>query len=1246
MAQIVLSEAGAALGAQLLPDGIGLLGQTLGGELIGRTLGSLAGGAIDTAVFGPGLEGPRLTHLHLMESRDGAGLPRIMGRMRRGGQLIWAARFREETRERGGKGGPTVTEYGYTASFAVALCEGPVQRVGRIWANGEVMDLTGVNVRVYSGTEDQVADPLIEAVEGPGRAPAYRGTAYLVFEDLPLGPFGNRLPQISAEIHAQPPDAEGTALARHVRGVNLIPASGEFVYATDTVRIRRFPGIERPVNANTPAGVSDFEASLDQLQADLPGVDRVALTVGWFGDDLRADRCRIQPGVETRDKETTPWSWRAGGVGRGGARLVSGAAEGAPDYGGTPADRAVVQGLRALAGRGLAVTYSPFLFMDIPPGNSLPDPHGATAQSAFPWRGRIVPMPGSDVDQAIAAFLGAAEADAYRLDGDTVSYLGPPDDWGYRRFLLHQAWLARAAGGVEAFLLGSELRGLTRARTADGRYPFVDGLRRLAADVRDILGPQTAISYAADWTEYGAHRPDPDGGEVAFPLDPLWADTHVDAVGIDWYPPIGDWRDGDDHLDARAGYRAADDPAYLAYQMTGGEGYDWYYASDADRDAQRRTPIEDTAHGEHWIFRPKDLANWWSNVHHPRPGGVRAAAPTAWVPGAKPIWLMELGVPAVARGGNAPNLFYDPKSSESALPPYSSGARDDVYQRRALAASLAHFRDRPEVGQVFVWAWDGRPWPDWPGRVDLWTDGPNWQFGHWLNGRVGLVSLADAVAALCGAAGVTDVDVSALDGVVEGLALDGPMLLRRALDPLALAYGFDLVETETGLRAAPRGQGRTRHLAPAELAEPEPRRTRDGLETAPGRLVLSFADPDAAFAPGTVEARWPGGDLSNTRTLSLPLALGTATAERMAADLLAAARTGETLSCVLAPGRLDVAPGDMLVLPGGQETWRVREVRRGLAIGVEAERVTARDPARALSVPHVAPPRALPRAHPELVVVDAPHDPAAGDDPRPLVAVAADPWGGPVTARAGADASAARARCAPTRAAKLGRLAAPLAPGPVGRWDRAGVLMVHLPGAELSSLPDAAVLAGETRILVETGAGWEAVSFAEADLVAPETWRLQRLLRGLGGSDTAAAAGAATGAMCLLMDGAAVRADLSPGEIGTALVWQAGPLDPWRPLPFENRQGLPWPVAHLRRADGRLIWIRRGPDIAESWFLPERDSQGPADVAWWRHGAWSPPERVDGPGVPVPRDALGARVRAAGTDGRVGAWVSIAWPDR
>jgi hypothetical protein len=187
-------------------------------------------------------------------------------------------------------------------------------------------------------------------------------------------------------------------------------------------------------------------------------------------------------------------------------------------------------------------------------------------------------------------------------------------------------------------------------------FPAVEALRDLAADCRTMLGSETAIGYAADWSEYFGHQPGDGSGDVFFHLDPLWADDAIDFVGIDFYPPLADWRDGDapDHWD-----------------IASGEGFDWFYASPEDRAAKVRTPITDGAHGEPWVFRPKDLVGWWSNAHHDRPGGVRSETPTAWVPRSRPIRLIEFGCPAVDKGANAPNLFIDPKSSESALPPFS-----------------------------------------------------------------------------------------------------------------------------------------------------------------------------------------------------------------------------------------------------------------------------------------------------------------------------------------------------------------------------------------------------------------------------------------------------------------------------------------------------------------------------------------------------------------------------------------------
>jgi hypothetical protein len=165
-------------------------------------------------------------------------------------------------------------------------------------------------------------------------------------------------------------------------------------------------------------------------------------------------------------------------------------------------------------------------------------------------------------------------------------------------------------------------------------------------------------------------------------------------VGIDWYPPISNWRDGT-HLDA-AEARSVYDRDYLADCLASGEASDWYYADAADRAAQMRSPITDGAYGKPWVFRPKDLVAWWSNAHVERVGGFETAA-SPWVPQSKPIWLTEVGIPAVDKGTNGPNVFPDPKSSESAYPPHSVGVREDLMQVRGLEALLGRF-DPAEEG--------------------------------------------------------------------------------------------------------------------------------------------------------------------------------------------------------------------------------------------------------------------------------------------------------------------------------------------------------------------------------------------------------------------------------------------------------------------------------------------------------------------------------------------------------------------
>ena len=150
------------------------------------------------------------------------------------------------------------------------------------------------------------------------------------------------------------------------------------------------------------------------------------------------------------------------------------------------------------------------------------------------------------------------------------------------------AHLCAAAGGVDAFLIGSEMPGLTTIRSGAATYPAVQAFRDLATAVRAILGLGTKIGYAGDWVEYFGHHPSDGSSDVFFHLDPLWSESNFDFIGIDNYMPLSDWRDGFDHADAALA-PAIYDRIYLQSNIVGGEGFDWFYASPSDRAAQFRT---------------------------------------------------------------------------------------------------------------------------------------------------------------------------------------------------------------------------------------------------------------------------------------------------------------------------------------------------------------------------------------------------------------------------------------------------------------------------------------------------------------------------------------------------------------------------------------------------------------------------------------------------------------------------------
>lgn len=208
MARLALSFGGALIG-----NAIG--GST--GARIGWALGSVAGSIIfaeDTNT-----QGPRLGDLKVTSSAYGNPIPTVYGTYRIAGNIIWSAGIKETSNTQdvgGGKGGggsQTHTSYTYSCSFAVGLCTGEIAGIRKIWADSiliydkgstatadELAASNQAGITVFTGSELQSPSSTIEAIEGVGNVPAFRGMAYILFDDFQLEKYGNRIPNITCEV--------------------------------------------------------------------------------------------------------------------------------------------------------------------------------------------------------------------------------------------------------------------------------------------------------------------------------------------------------------------------------------------------------------------------------------------------------------------------------------------------------------------------------------------------------------------------------------------------------------------------------------------------------------------------------------------------------------------------------------------------------------------------------------------------------------------------------------------------------------------------------------------------------------------------------------------------------------------------------------------------------------------------------------------------------------------------------------
>ena len=457
-------------------------------------------------------------------------------------------------------------------------------------------------------------------------------------------------------------------------GVHLLPATGEFTYDTLAYMGKRATETA-PSALNTYAGqgaTTDYSVSINQLQAQHPECGCVSIVCAWFFDGTTAGACHVYPsttyiGGTFQKAAGAADIWRCSGLNQASAGLIRlpTAADGTFLYGGTPSDQSLVRCVQDLKARGLRVVFYPFLL---------------STAAGEPWRGRIgfAPDVSSAATSAVNAFLGGATASQFTRDATnlTVGYSGAATDWTYRRMILHYANLMVVAGGVDLFVIGSEMRGLeivrgpgwTKAGTVDGSglavwdYPFVAGLVQLAADVRGVFDGagltkntttlKNLITYSADWSSWmGYQHP---GANGQWPhLDALWASPNVDFVSFDNYLPLSDWTTAGGGLDA-ANWRAPPpaswptatpqsrgfgltgaptlvSSAYLQANIEGGEKFDWFYADSNNLgvgddpngsglmvslpEGDRATQSRQPYYAGQQILGPKQVRWWWNNNH-------------------------------------------------------------------------------------------------------------------------------------------------------------------------------------------------------------------------------------------------------------------------------------------------------------------------------------------------------------------------------------------------------------------------------------------------------------------------------------------------------------------------------------------------------------------------------------------------------------------------------------------------------
>lgn len=184
-----------------------VVGAYFGSPQLGYAIGSLVGSAVDPQV----IPGPKVGEVVNQTAQEGGPRPIVFGVSQPLSPNVIAQGPPRivKSKKRQGKGGPKVETETLYRTYAVGICEGPVDGIARVWRNNTlVYDATDAplvgaaenaaflsKARFFLGDYAQLPSPDLEAIFGVGSTPAHRGTAYMVMVDEDLTDMRGAIPQ-------------------------------------------------------------------------------------------------------------------------------------------------------------------------------------------------------------------------------------------------------------------------------------------------------------------------------------------------------------------------------------------------------------------------------------------------------------------------------------------------------------------------------------------------------------------------------------------------------------------------------------------------------------------------------------------------------------------------------------------------------------------------------------------------------------------------------------------------------------------------------------------------------------------------------------------------------------------------------------------------------------------------------------------------------------------------------------------